>query len=67
MTGWFRPKLEPGERVLVRVPGRGDGTFRNGLAAVLIAVQLVAVVAMDKAFGIGPWRTSLLLLPASVS
>jgi hypothetical protein len=62
VTLCFAPKLEPGERELVRVPDRGNGTLRQGLAAILVAVELVAVVAMDKAFGIGPWGTSLLLL-----
>lgn len=54
--------LEPGECVVIRRPGRGDGTFWMGLMAVLVSFELIAVVVMYKVFGIGQLGTKLLLL-----
>ncbi len=58
---WFGPKLEPGERVVIRRPDRRDGTFWQGLMAVLLVVELVVFVAMHEAFGIGRRGTGVLL------
>ena len=60
--GWFGPKLEPGERILVRHPDHSGGGFWAGVLAVIVAVELVALVAMDKAFGLGRTETMILLM-----
>ncbi len=62
MTRWFGPKLEPGERILIRHPDHRGGAFCAGLMAVVIAVELVALIAMDKFFGFGRTETMILLL-----
>ncbi len=62
MTGWIGPKLEPGERIVLRHPDHSGGGVWAGVLAVLVAVELVALVAMDKFFGFGRTETMILLL-----
>ncbi len=62
MTRWFDPKLAPGERILIRHPDHSGGGFWAGVLAVLVAVELVALVAMDKFFGFGRTETMILLV-----
>lgn len=62
MTRWLGPKLEPGERIVLRHPDRSGGEVWAGVLAALVAVEFVALVAMHKLFGFGRTETKLVLL-----
>ena len=49
---WFGPKLEPGERIVVAMPGREDHGFWVGMGAFLFVVEGGLAIAMDAFLGI---------------
>jgi hypothetical protein len=49
---WFGPKLEPGERIVVALPGREDHGFWVGMGGFLVVVEGALVMAMDAFLGI---------------
>lgn len=65
---WFGPKLEPGERVAVAMPGREDRGFWLGMCGFLVVVLGGLAIAMDVfleidryTFGIVLWGSFALL------
>ncbi len=65
--GWFTPKLEPGERVVVAMPGREDHGFwvgmgaflMVGMGAFLMVVEGGLVIAMDAFLGMDRLTTAI--------
>lgn len=49
---WFTPKLAPGERIVVALPGREDHGFWVGMGGFLFVVVGGLAIAMDVFFGI---------------
>lgn len=56
---WFGPKLEPGEQIVVAMPGRGDHGFWAGMGAFLFVVEGGLVMAMDAFLGIDRLTTAI--------
>jgi len=56
---WLKPKLAPGERILVALPGREDQGFWAGMGGFLVVVEVALVVAMDAFFGIDRLTTAI--------
>jgi hypothetical protein len=54
---WFTPKLEPGERIVVALPGREDHGFWVGMGGFLVVVEGTLVMAMDAFLGINRFAT----------
>lgn len=56
---WFGPKLEPGEHIVVALPGREDHGFWVGMGGFLAVVEGALVIAMDAFLGIDRLTTAI--------